>query len=113
MTSINVRPAFGKCLTGVGAVLEAAHSDKKTGMMHGHTWEIEAWVASGRDALGHQARLEHILARYDHGTLPAELAWGEAIAFWVAEELIKSGAIVEQVDVSRPARRLFARWINA
>lgn len=92
-------------LTGVGAVLSAAHYGP-SGALHGHTWEVVAWFPAGTDALALQRRLEERLASFDHGVLPAELSWAEPFAAYLGAAL--DGCI--GVDVSRPSERLYARW---
>ena len=96
---------MGEVRTGVGAIICAAHNSSD-GRLHGHTWEVTAWWPyAGSSALGLQARLGEAVARFDHGLLPDDLAWGEAIARYIGEEL---GCVA--VDVSRPAERIYARW---
>lgn len=92
-------------LTGAGAILCAAHQGRD-GRMHGHTWEVVAWVNDGRDALALQEYLNAVLVDYNHRTLPDNLAWGENLAARIGKQI--RGCVA--VDVSRPAERLFARW---
>lgn len=98
-------------ITGVGGVLSAAHRDKKTGALHGHTWEVTVWVESGCSALDHQDCLQRILSKLDHTELPMQLAWGEDIAEFVAHEMAKMGVSVVGVDVARSLERIYARWV--
>ncbi|WP_420141868.1 6-pyruvoyl trahydropterin synthase family protein [Sphingomonas sp.] len=100
----------GRTLTGVGWHFSAAHRSVDD-VLHGHTWEVVVWVAGGGDAVALQDRLRAVLAPLDHGELPRELIWGEAIAAWIAERMAETGLDVAQVDVSRAAERIFARWI--
>lgn len=47
----------------------AAHKDKKTGSVHGHTWRVRAyWKLDGvtRDATVMKAQLEGCLMAFDH-----------------------------------------------
>lgn len=97
-------------MTGVGAVLSAAHRDRETGTLHGHTWEVTAWVVAGRSALPHQDLLRIAISKLDHRELPTELAWGEDIAEWIADEMTLAGAAVLMVEVNRPAERIYAKW---
>lgn len=97
----------GMTLTGVGAVISAAHQDR-AGNIHGHTWEVLAWWPVGKDALTLQRSLQAVVSRFDHSLLPDELASGEALAAAIGNDL--HGCI--QVDIARPAERIFARWID-
>lgn len=91
--------------TGVGSIICAAHKSRD-GRLHGHTWEVTAWWRyKGDNALELQGRLSDAVARFDHSLLPDDLAWGEAIARHIGEEL---GCVA--VDASRPAERIYARW---
>ena len=93
-------------LTGVGTILSSAHRGPE-GKLHGHTWEITAWfVASDEDARNFQGDLAATLELLDHNVLPDHLSRGEDLAEWLGAEL--EGCV--QVDVARPAERIFARW---
>lgn len=105
-------------LTGVGAVLSAAHRDQTTGQVHGHTWEITAWFRyKGTDQAVRKHVLDLVVGRLDHTCLPDKIAWGEALA-----EHIWYGVNTEYscygdgpwdcvaVDVNRPSERIFARF---
>lgn len=92
-------------LTGVGGIVSAAHR-ARDGRLHGHTWEILAWFPAGRNAVDLKAALDSVLAAWDHGELPDALAWGEDLASAIGGAL--AGCV--QVDVARPAERIFARW---
>lgn len=97
--------ASGKMFTGVGCILDAAHKSKD-GVLHGHTWEIEAWwLWDGTGACERQAQLNNLVAAHDHGLLQPEIAWAEQMAEHVGEML---GC--ESVEIRRDGRRLFARW---
>jgi 6-pyruvoyl-tetrahydropterin synthase len=104
-------PVAGIASTGVGGFFSAAHRDTRTGALHGHTWEVTAWVEAGRNAAVPQDWLALVLRQLDHHELPAELAWGEDIAAHIAHQMTLAGAVVQQVDVSRPAERIYARWV--
>ena len=95
-------------LTGVGAVLSAAHVSRDRKSTHGHTWEIVAWFPAKNDALMLQYSLNEEVGRLDHSILPDELAWGEELAAYIGRMLQELGCIA--VDVSRPSERIFARW---
>lgn len=89
--------------TGVSAFLSAAHRDRSTGCLHGHTWEIVAWFADG-DASRRKAQLEAQVSALDHAELPADLAWGEDLA---RHFLIRLEGC-DEVIVNRPAERIYA-----
>jgi 6-pyruvoyl-tetrahydropterin synthase len=91
--------------TGVGGHFSAAHRDRTTGLLHGHTWEVLAWFKQG-DAVELQAALNAELAALDHCELPDHLAWSEAIA----EHLLQRLKCLE-VQVNRPLERLYAKAI--
>lgn len=89
-------------LTGVGGHFCAAHRDRASGALHGHTWEVEAWFDDG-DARDRGTQLASTLANLDHSELPDRLAYGEQIAEHLLALL---GA--QKVLVRRPAERIFA-----
>lgn len=92
-------------LTGVGAILCAAHRGAD-GRMHGHTWEITAWwPADDTDALALQERLNGWLAQIDHDVLPPDLSLAEQIAARIGRDLACA-----EVQVWRAGERLGARW---
>lgn len=93
-----------KTETGVGGYFCAAHRDRLSGRVHGHTWDVVAWFATG-DAEERKAELATVLATLDHSELPAGLAWSESIAAHILAQL---GDCTE-VLVSRPSERMFAR----
>jgi 6-pyruvoyl-tetrahydropterin synthase len=97
----------GRVLTAVKSHFSAAHRCKETGEMHGHTWDVTVWFKNINrvDARVFKQQLESDLARWDHKTLPDELAWGEDIA----EDLAKRFLVVA-VEVSRPRDGISARW---
>ena len=49
-----------------------------------------------------------ILSQIDHTTLPNTMAWGEDIAWFVAESWDDTACVA--VDVDRPLERIYARW---
>lgn len=49
--------------------------------------------------------LDTMLRRLDHSELPDHLAWGEDIARYIA---VLAGC--QEVEISRPAERMHARW---
>ena len=91
-----------KALTGVGAVLSAAHRSRE-GVLHGHTWEIIAWFNEGRCAVELQAELNSHLKMFDHQILGDDVAWGEALGKCL---LLGLGCV--KVEVNRPSERLYA-----
>lgn len=97
----------GEMLTGVSGHFSATHKDRDTGKLHGHTWHVTAWFRNvcRSDARCYQAMLHTMLARLDHCELPDDLAWGEDIARQIA---VLGGCT--EVEVSRPAERIHARW---
>lgn len=96
----------GEMLTGVAGHFSATHKSPE-GQWHGHTWYVRIWFRNKHrsDARVMQASLNTMLARYDHSELPEHLAWGEDIA----RELGSLANCVE-VEVSRPAEGIYARW---
>lgn len=103
--------------TGAGGVFCAAHADKTTGNMHGHTWQVIAWFYMG-EAEAVRDLLQGILKTIDHTTLPPELAWGEDLAEWIAGKLNenpncpapRSTPLCVRVQVNRPAEHIYAEW---
>ena len=91
-----------KVLTGASAIVAAAHHSKD-GRLHGHTWLIKAWWQGAPDAVERQTMLRNYLLRFDHGVLPDELAWAEALGEKVLTDL---GCV--KVKVERPLEGLFA-----
>lgn len=104
MTDINAVVAF----TGASAVVSAAHRDVN-GNLHGHTWEVTAWWAEGKDGVKLQQELEHYLKIFDHTVLGENVAWGEALA-----KSILVGLNCKRVEVRRPLERLYAvaEWVS-
>lgn len=93
--------------TGVSGHFSAAHREPGKGWFHGHSWTVKAWFEfDGTDARLRQTQLRNVLRRFDHKELPPELAQGEMMAEAIGEEL--RGCI--EVEVSREAEGLFARW---
>lgn len=105
-----VRPESIITTTGVGGFFCAAHADKDTGVLHGHTWEVTAWFRSHcpHDAVALQGKLNDALAVLDHSVLPDELAWGEAIA----RHILAQFRDCIEVVVSRPAERIYAKAVR-
>ncbi len=101
-----------KTLTGVGATLIADHRSRD-GQIHGHTWEITAWFEyrSGSDAKCLRFVLERILEPYQGKCLPDRIAWGEDLARHIALEIAGEYRAPVQVDVTRQAERIYARWV--
>lgn len=91
-----------KVLTGVSAILSAAHRSRD-GNMHGHTWEITCWWAGCPDAVERQAALTKYLSIFDHTVLADNCAWGEKLG-----EAILHGLGCVKVEVSRPLERIYA-----
>lgn len=93
-------------LTGISGHFSATHKSPE-GQWHGHTWHVTAWFRNQHrlDARVLQAAFNAMLARYDHSELPEHLAWGEDIAREI-------GALANcvEVEVSRPAEGIHARW---
>lgn len=106
-----------RTLTGISFILSAAHKDLTNNQLHGHTWDITAWfVYDGTDHAILLGRLRSLLLPLDHTLLPDELAWGEPLAQYVADNLnmerrINSAASrCIAVDVVRASERVYARW---
>lgn len=95
-------PTRLKVLTGASATVAAAHRSRE-GVMHGHTWLIKAWWQGTPDAVERQTMLRNYLLGFDHGVLPDELAWAEALGEKVLTDL---GCV--KVEVERPLEGLFA-----
>jgi hypothetical protein len=92
-----------KSLTGVGAFFSAAHRDKATESVHGHSFEVIAWWREGRSAIELQQTLSEYLGKFDHTMLPDNLAWGEALGKQIIRDL---GCV--KVEINRPIERLYA-----
>lgn len=91
--------------TGVSGILSVAHY--KHGKVHGHTYEVKAWwPADGTDALERQDQLARVLKLYDHRGLARNESTGEQLAELIAARLED----VEEVEISRPFERIYARW---
>ena len=98
-----------RTLTGVGAYFSAAHRDKLTGDLHGHSYEVIAWheCEHGNDAENLREHLRKLCeGLFDHKELPPELAWGEDIARAILHLSLPSCVAVE---VRRPIERFYAR----
>jgi 6-pyruvoyl-tetrahydropterin synthase len=97
-------------MTGVSGTISAAHYSRD-GKLHGHTWQVVVWYhASGGvvlDADRRKRMLVDYLARFDHGVIPDEFAWGEDLAEKIGQDLRAAA-----VDVSRPLEGIFAKWIR-
>lgn len=108
--------------TGVKAVLSAAHRDQTTGKVHGHTWEVIAWFRyTGTDVAILKYRLDAVVKPLDHTCLADKIAWGEALAAHIGNEIyaescrasrgdceVKQDCIA--VEVNRPLEGIYARW---
>lgn len=94
---------MGRTLTGVGAILSAAHSSKDRQTVHGHTWEVLAWWDGRPCAVEMQGKLVNWLSQFDHGTLPASVSRGEDLA---TQCLMALGC--ERVEVRREYERIYA-----
>lgn len=90
-------------LTGVSAILSAAHRSRE-GVMHGHTWDITCWWDNCPDAVQKRAELQKYLSIFDHTVLADDISWGETLA-----KTILIGMGCTRVDVNRPLERIFAR----
>lgn len=90
--------------TGVGFLICAAHRDKVTGAVHGHTYEAVCWFDAGDEAEALQAECARLCADLDHGLLPVELAWAEDL---IREIKRRTNAV--DVEIRRPLERLYAR----
>lgn len=90
--------------TGVGGFICAAHRDKDTGQLHGHTWEVEAWFKARSNAVELQRELQTVLAGFDHQELPQHFAWGEELA----SEILRQLNDCYEVKVSRASERIYA-----
>lgn len=102
-------------LTGVGAILSASHRDQVTGQVHGHTWEVTAWFRhDGTDQSIRKHQLDKMIATLDHRCLPDRIAWGEALAKHIGENMEYGWSTGDPnlvaVDVNRPLERIYARW---
>ncbi len=96
----------GEMLTGVSGHFCATHRTND-GSLHGHTWHVTAWFKNNyrSDVVVYQAMIDVMLRRLDHTELPDDLSWGEDIARQIA---CLANAV--EVEVSRPAERIHARW---
>lgn len=94
--------------TGVGWHLSAAHRDRLSGQVHGHTWFVIAWhICQDRnDAVILQMHLKTLLASFDHTVLPDELAMAEDFAAMVLK--LSQPSCVE-VEIRRGEDRLYAK----
>ena len=92
-------------LSGVGSFFCAAHRDKETGQLHGHTWDVVAWFKTSRNAVELKAELQDVLKAFDHKELSFDLSWGEAIA----TEIIRSLNECVEVEVRRESERIYAK----
>lgn len=103
-------PAPKKCKrrTGVGWYFSSAHRDRDTGLFHGHTWEVTAWFVSSLNAVQLQQQLKKTLEPLDHTALGDDLAWGEDIA----QHILFLLPDCIEVEVSRPAERIYAKAIK-
>jgi hypothetical protein len=91
--------------TGVSGILCCAHHDGRR--WHGHTYEVRAWwPADGTDAMERHEQLARVLKLYDHRGLGANESSGEQLAELIGHKL--DGC--DEIEVSRPGERIFARW---
>lgn len=98
---------MSKLFTKVGAIMCAAHRDRSSGRLHGHTWEVWASFPYDRSsAIDRQAELRALIARHDHDELPEDLAWAEDFAEYLGSTLPDCVA----VSINRPAEMLSATW---
>lgn len=98
-------------MTGVGGVISAAHYSRD-GVLHGHTWQVVVWYHANGDVVLNAERQKRLLDvylkdKFDHGVLPDELAWGEALAEKIGQDLRAAA-----VDISRPLEGIYAKWIR-
>jgi len=93
-------------LTGAGAIFCAAHLSR-SGVLHGHTWEVVGWWTGMPDALGKQAELNEYLQAFDHSLLVESIAWAEDLATQITEDL---GCV--SVEIRRPLERLYAKVLT-
>lgn len=91
-----------RSLTGVSAILSAAHRSRD-GNMHGHTWEVTCWWDNCPDAVERQAALNKYLSIFDHTILADNCAWAEKLG-----EAILHGMGCVKVEVRRPLERIYA-----
>ncbi len=104
---------FGaKSLTGVSATLTADHRGRE-GRVHGHTWEITVWFDAARtfDAALARHCLDEVIQSYQGKCLPDRIAWGEPLAAEIARDVANDFLRPVQVDVTRQAERIYARWV--
>jgi hypothetical protein len=91
--------------TQVDAVFCAAHKDRQSGIMHGHTYQVSAWFPyKGSDATVLREYLVDEIRALDHRELPEHLTWAEEIASYLL------GVLPDcvRVRVSRPLEGLHA-----
>lgn len=96
-------------LTGVGWHFCAAHRDRMTGQLHGHTYEVIAWheCEHENDAVILQTHLKGVVSSLlDHKELPPELARAEDMAAVILKLSPKSCV---EVEIRRSAERLYAK----
>lgn len=92
-------------MTGVGSYFCAAHRDRDTGQLHGHTWDVVAWFKTSKNAITLKAELQSVLQGFDHKELPDELAWGEAMAV----EIMRLLTDCVEVEIRRESERIYAK----
>lgn len=100
---------MSKVLIGVSGYFSAAHKDRDTGDIHGHTWKVTAkfeTCEAPKDARLYKASLDALLKQWDHKTLPDKLAWAEDIA-----KAVGTLQNCVEVEVARPLEGLYAWWI--
>lgn len=100
------KPVYGvETITGVGGFICAAHRDKDTGKLHGHTWDVEAWFKSRNNAVELKNELQNVLNSFDHTELPEHFAWGEELA----AEILRMMPDCCEVKISRNSERIYAK----
>lgn len=95
-----------RVLTGVGWHISAAHADRLTGDVHGHTWEVTAWHSCQADVVVLQSDLKLICEAFDHKILSPELSRAEDLAAVILRLSLPSCI---EVELRRPAERLYAK----
>lgn len=96
-------------LTGVRSdSIAAAHKDRLTGQVHGHTYFVKAWheCPDSNDAVVLQNHLRTLCATWDHAVLPDELARGED---WAVAIMRLSPPTCVEVEILRNGEGLYAK----
>lgn len=97
-----------RVLTGVGWHISAAHAERLTGAVHGHTWEVTAWheCKDENDAVILQKNLQGVCAGFDHTVLLPAQSRGEDLAKAILDLSLPSCV---EVEVRRPLERIYAK----